>query len=174
MAIRTLGDYLNELIKRIPSYESGLKRGIVQNAKDAADVAVLAAREATPHDGDGKSRGFNVITGELEAHWDWEYRGGGDTLGSIRIFNSMSYAGYVQYGHVMHEHFVPWLYVDGMGTLSYETNHNLPLFGLVVGTKTKYVDGVDMIGPATKAFHETFTRLTLELFREVIVLKVDG
>lgn len=173
MAIKTLGDYLNELIKRIPDIERKLKKGIIQNAKDAADVAVLAAREATPHDGDGKPRGFNTITGELEAHWDWEYSGGGDTLGSIRIFNSMSYAAYVQYGHVMHQHFVPWLYIDGMGTISYETNHNLPLFGLVVGTKTKYVEGRDMIGPANEAFHETFKQLTLDLFKEVIDLDID-
>jgi hypothetical protein len=47
-----------------------------------------------------------------------------------------------------------------MGTLSYETDHNQPMFGLVVGTKTPYVKGVDMVGPAVKAFIESFDKST--------------
>jgi hypothetical protein len=33
------------------------------------------------------------------------------------------------------------------------------MFGIVVGTKTTYVKGVDMIGPARQAFFEKFNLL---------------
>lgn len=167
-----LSKQLNDLMKKIPEMQKEIVAGIEQNVKDAADVAVLAAREATPHDGDGKKRGYNTITGELEAHWSWRFirqdSYNKHNFGTLYIYNDTSYASFVQFGHNMHKHFVPWLYIDGCGTISYETNHNLPMFGLVVGTKTKYVDGRDMIGPAEKAFNETFTKLTQDLLNEVL------
>jgi hypothetical protein len=52
--------------------------------------------------------------------------------------------------------------------LSYETNHNQPLFGLIVGTKTKYVKGVDMITPAIEAFNKTFDELNKRLLDKLM------
>lgn len=149
-----------------------IREGAIRNAEDACDVMVLAAREATPHEGDGKRRGQNVITGELEAHWEAEFirKETKSSLGKVVLHNDMDYASYVQNGHKLKRHFVPWLYVDGMGTISYEVNHAQPMFGLVVGTKTKYVKGVDMVGPAIKAFNESFDFMNQTLMEQVAEL----
>lgn len=173
---KELGEKLKKLMDSLPEKREQIISGIKQNISDAADVAVLAARQASPHPNDGKRRGFNVVTGELAAHWSWKYDDGGSSasnklFGTVYLYNDTSYASFVQNGHVMHKHFVPWLYIDAMGTISYETNHNLPMFGLVVGTKTRYVEGRDMTGPAIKAFDETFKKLTEDLLQEVLKAK---
>ena len=171
-SFQELGRKLRILMDEIPDVSEELSAAIERDAKDAADVAVLAAKKASPHYGDGKRRGFNVISGNLEASWSWRYVSeenySKNLLGEIYLYNSASYASFVQFGHKVHKHFVPWLYVDGMGTLSYETNHNLPMFGLVVGTKTKYVDGRDMLGPANKAFEKTFRDLVEQTMQDVL------
>lgn len=175
-SFKELGEKLRKLMDSVPKMREQIIAGIEQNISDAADMAVLAARQASPHPNDGKRRGFNVITGELAAHWSWRYvkenSGSKQNLfGAVYLYNDTSYASFVQNGHVMHKHFVPWLYIDAMGTISYETNHNLPMFGLVVGTRTKYVEGRDMTGPALKAFDETFKKLTEDLLQEVLKAK---
>lgn len=164
-----LKDKLRQLAQKSEQARRMLKEGIARNAEDACDVMVLAAREHTPHEGDGKKRGFNVITGELEAHWQAEFKreDGENTVGTVTLSNDMSYASYVQNGHKLTKHFVPWLYVDGMGTISYETNHNQPMFGMMVGTKTHYVDGKDMVNPAIDAFNESFDRMNEDLFEQL-------
>jgi hypothetical protein len=173
-ADKTLVKKLRELSKKsedaIQKYRDGVKR----NAEDACDVMALAAKEHTPHPGDGKRRGFNVITGELSAHWEARFIAadpGSSYLGNVTLTNDMDYASYVQNGHRLTRHFVPWLYVDGMGTISYETNHAQPMFGMVVGTKTKYIKGVDMVGPAIKAFNESFTKMNNDLLKQILDLE---
>ena len=46
---------------------------------------------------------------------------------------------YVNDGHRMDKHYVPGLYVDDDGLLSYDPAGDV---GMMVGTKTKYVDGL--------------------------------
>lgn len=139
--------------------------GIRNNARDACETMLEVVREHTPHDGDGKRRGFNVITNSLQSAWHAEFQPSQEPneIGVVRLENDKSYARYVQNGHKVAKHFVPWLYKDGTGTLSYETNHNQPLFGLVVGTKTPYVKPVDMVGPANDAFSRVFVASTKKL-----------
>lgn len=165
-----LPQQLKKLLAKSQIAQQKYKLGVRRNAEDACDVMVLAAREHTPHEGDGKKRGFNVITGELEAHWEARFvvHAFSDTVGSVILSNDMQYASYVQNGHRLTRHFVPWLYVDGMGTISYETNHAQPMFGMVVGTKTKYVKGVDMVGPAIKAFNESFKKMNDDLAKQIL------
>jgi hypothetical protein len=166
-----LAKQLRELGKKSKSALKKYREGVIKNAEDACDVMALAAKEHTPHPGDGKPRGFNVITGELSAHWESRFIAadkGSDYLGTVTLTNDMQYASYVQNGHRLTRHFVPWLYVDGMGTISYETNHAQPMFGMVVGTKTKYVKGVDMVGPAIKAFNESFKKMNDDLAKQIL------
>lgn len=153
-----LKDKLKQLSKKSKEARKRLHDGVCQNARDACEVMVEAAREHTPHDGDGKRRGFNVITNSLQEAWHakFEVSDSGTELGYVHLTNTKDYAGFVQKGHRVPRHFVPWLYKDDLGTLSYETDHAQPMFGLVVGTKTPYVEGVDMVGPAIEAFDKSF------------------
>lgn len=157
-----LSSKLETISKNAKKIQKRLMAKIHQNARDACEAMVEAAREHTPHDGDGKRRGFNVISNSLQDSWRAEFQPSQEKneVGAVKLENSKSYAVYVQRGHKVNKHFVPWLYKDGMGTISYETDHDQPLFGLVVGTKTPYVKGVDMVGPAHEAFNRVFTAST--------------
>ena len=163
-----IADQLKKLAKEANGHERALKKGIEKNARVACEAMEQAAKDHTPHSGDGKKRGFNVINDSLQESWVAEYKPSQNKkeVGSVSLTNDKPYAIYVQNGHKMTKHFVPWLYKDGMGTLSYETNHSQPLFGLVVGDKTPFVKGVDMVGPATDAFNEVFDALNEQLLKK--------
>lgn len=153
-----------------------VREEVTKNVLEACDVMVQTAKDHTPHEGDGKKRGFNVISNSLQDGWHADFIADKDSnkVGTITLTNDKSYAKYVQNGHKVSRHFVPWLYKDGMGTLSYETDHGQPLFGLVVGTKTPFVKGVDMVGPAIKAFNEALEeksdKLSLKIEEELFKL----
>lgn len=160
-----LSSKLETLSKNAKDARKKIMAGIRQNARDACEIMQEVAREHTPHDGDGKRRGFNVINNSLQAAWHAEFRPSQEPneVGVVKLENAKSYASYVQMGHKVTKHFVPWLYKDDLGTISYETDHNQPLFGLVVGTRTPYVKPVDMIGPAHDAFSRAFIASTQKL-----------
>lgn len=153
---------LNTIAKKAKGSIKSLRNAVERNAVIACEAMEETAKAHTPHSGDGKRRGFNVISNSLQESWVAEYIPSGEKnqVGSISLTNNKPYAVFVQNGHKVSRHFVPWLYKDGGGMLSYETNHNQPMFGLIVGTKTPYVKGVDMVGPAVDAFNDKFDELT--------------
>lgn len=164
-----LAEQLNKLAEQAKGHERALRKGIEKNARIACEAMEQAAKDHTPHSGDGKKRGFNVINDSLQESWMAEYKPSQKKkeVGSVSLTNDKPYAIYVQNGHKMKKHFVPWLYKDGMGTLSYETNQSQPLFGLVVGNKTPFVKGVDMVGPAVDVFNESFDELNEQLLKKL-------
>lgn len=118
------------------------------------DMATAAAESTPPLN--GEERGKNTITGDLAAHWDYEITKDGDKT-RISLTNDLPYASYVDQGHKMDMHFVPWLYIDGMGVIA----RHIPapgekLFGLVVGTKTAEVKGYHMADKAKARFFKSF------------------
>lgn len=145
-----------------------LRKELQENARIASNAALLAIRTATPHIGDGKPRGRNVITNSLMNAWrvGIEFSSSNsvnpgrkvNNFAKISFSNRKKYADYVQYGHRMTPHFVPWLYKDG-DLISRETDHCVKLFGLIMGTKTPFVKGVDMIGPGIEVFNTVFKEL---------------
>lgn len=163
-----------DLAKQLKRYASlmrdispELKKGVEDNARKACIEAEAAVKAKTPHPGDGKQRGQNMITGGLQSSWHVTYEPqNGTTIGTVQFRNDKPYAEYVQSGHRVTKHFVPWLYKDG-NILSREINHNQPLFGLVVGGKTPFVKGIDMVGAGTKKFNEVFRKLNQELFKRM-------
>jgi hypothetical protein len=163
-----LSKQLKQYSARLKHAEPELKLGIEQNAIEACKAAELVIKAHTPHSNDGKQRGFNVISDSLYHAWQVRYTPvEGKEFGIITFENSQPYARFVQDGHRVSKHFVPWLYRDG-AVLSYETNHNQPLFGLVVGTKTPFVKGVDMLGPGEKEFQKVFALLNAKLFEKTL------
>jgi hypothetical protein len=163
-----LSSKMEAISKNAKKVQKKLMAGIRQNARDACEIMQEVAREHTPHDGDGKRRGFNVINNSLQIAWHAEFQPSQEPneVGIVKLENAKSYASYVQKGHKVTKHFVPWLYKDDLGTISYETDHNQPLFGLVVGIKTPYVKPVDMIGPAHDAFSRAFAASNKKLLKD--------
>lgn len=165
-----LGKKLNDIAVGAKLQQKALRSGFERNARKACVAMVEAAMEHTPHKGDGKIRGQNMISDSLQKSWVAKYEPAKDKkeIGTVILENKKPYAIYVQKGHKLTKHFVPWLYKDG-NVISYETNHNQKLFGLVVGTKTHYVKGVDMVGPAEEAFNKKFDELNAKLTKSIWV-----
>lgn len=138
-----------------------------QMIKAASDEMATAAAEATPPL-NGEDRGKNTVTGNLAAHWDYTIARESDTVTKITLINDLEYASFVDQGHRMDEHFVPWLFIDGLGVIS----RHIPtpgegLFGLTVGTKTEYVDGYNMTEKSKKRFVESLTNAHANVMREM-------
>ena len=158
---------MEELAKRQPMIETRL----AEIAEGAALRAVEAAVEKTPPNtyGDGESRGVHSITGELAEHWAADsqtapVRSGGQLITTLA--NDKQYASYVNDGHDVDKHFVPGLYVDDAGALSYDPERDV---GLIVGTKTKYVPGLYMKEAGVEKYKEVtekeLGKLAEEMFR---------
>lgn len=164
-----LGNGLKEYSKRINRGIGKFRNELEENAKAACETALSVIRDVTPHAGDGRPRGKNVITDALQNSWNIDYRivnrnSRERIYAKVSVSNDRYYAPFVQYGHKMSVHFVPWLYIDGSNLISRSMNQSGPVFGLVVGRKTPFVEGIDMIGPAIDAFNETFDRLNEKSF----------
>lgn len=154
--------------KKFKKFKPEFEKIVEDCAKKACDNAVKKAKELSPHADDGKIRGMNVISNRLYNSWFCEYvKKDYGKIGNIKLYNTAPYFNYVQFGHKVKRHFVPWLYIDELGRLSYETNHNKKMIGLIVGTKTSYVEGVDMISPAIKIFEESFEKELSECLEKI-------
>lgn len=168
----TLGKSLQKIRAFADVLQKEMPKEIMKNAHKACEAMEAEAKAHTPHANDGKTRGKNVISNSLMESWKATcVPSRTDTkIGKVILTNNKKYAQFVQSGHRVKRHFVPWLYKDASGTISYETNHSQPLFGLIVGTKTTYVDGVNMIGPAVEAFNKTFDKLNRGLLKSFGVM----
>lgn len=172
--IKKILDYKQKVDKYIPEVKgclAQLREEVKKNAEIACSKAEAVLLRKTPHADDGKPRGKNMITNSLRDSWHVSYKIGRTGLFcKIIMENDKEYASYVQYGHKQTKHFVPWLYKDG-SVLSYETNHNQPLFGITVGGKNPFVKGIDMLGPAEKKFKKTMTNLMVKSIYNIFMNK---
>ena len=162
---------IREYAKQNEQRLAAFKKEVEINAQKARDYAFKVLLNKTPHAGDGKERGPGMIGTSgtsLRDSWHMEYvlsaksEGQDGELATITITNDKPYAPFVEHGHRLTKHFVPWLYINSSGLLSRETNQNQPLFGLTVGGKTPFVKGVGMVEKAMKAFDTRFNKLNRE------------
>lgn len=131
-----------------------MKQRIAEILPVAAAEAKIVAMERSPHRGD---TGVSLTTGNLAAHWDARVERQTDGF-VFYLTNDVPYASYVNDGHRMSKHFVPWLYVDPSGGLRREKpTPGEPVFGIMVGTKTRYVRPVPMVEPAVESFKKTIS-----------------
>ncbi len=153
---------LQKRIQQLKKAGADLPEVLYRTAKAATLRAVEAAQDATPPKagtGRGPYIGENMITGELKAHWATDSKtepmggalSGGSTYVTV-LANDMQYASYVNDGHRMDRHFVPGLYINDNGLLSFDPGAKT---GLVVGTKTRYVKGEFMVDKAKEAYEKT-------------------
>ena len=104
----------------------------------ATVAAVNKAASMTPPN-NAQLSGTNTRSGDLAQHWETDSRTK-PINGQTVLANNMQYASYVNDGHRVDKHFVPGLHEVG-GMLNYDADYD---GGLVVGTKTKYVQGLYM------------------------------
>ena len=138
-----------------------------QQLREAAAAATLRAvekaAEMTPPTG-GDLAGTHTRTGEMKQHWATDSqltpKKVGDTYQTV-LANDKEYASYVNDGHRMDRHFVPGLYInEESGLLEYDPTMDT---GLVVGTKTFYVEGLHMVDAAK----EEYRRVLAEELKKV-------
>lgn len=157
---------LQARIQQLKKAQADIPNILHDVAKDATMRAVEATADATPpkaNTGRGAHIGTNTVTGELKAHWDTDSKkepmggalSGGSTYVTV-LANDLQYASYVNDGHRMDRHFVPGLYIDDNGLLSYDPKMAADQSGgIVVGTKTKYVKGEFMVDKGIAAYEKT-------------------
>lgn len=165
---------IQQRVQQLKKAQADLPEILYQTAKKATMRAVEAAQAATPpKEGTGRGPyiGTNTVTGELKAHWATDSKvepmGGALSGGSTQVTilaNDKDYASYVNDGHRMDRHFVPGLYINERSGLL-EMNPDRK-GGIVVGTKTAYVNGEFMTDKAKEAYEETVkSELDTEIVR---------
>lgn len=166
-----LGDALQKRMEELAKRQPMIEKRLAEIAEGATLRAVEAAVEKTPPNTyeDSEIRGVHSITGELAQHWETDSQTApSQTAGQFAttLANDKQYASYVNDGHDVDKHFVPGLYVDDEGVLSMDPARNV---GMLVGTKTKYVEGLYMKEAGIDKYKEVaekeLGKLAKEMFR---------
>jgi len=164
-----LGDGLRKRLAELEKRFPDIKNRLADIAQGATLQAVELAVELTPPNTfeDGEQRGVNMISGEMAQHWvsDSSCTPVGVGFSTI-LANNMEYASYVNDGHRVDKHFVPGLYIDADGLLSMELGKPKGV-GLMVGTKTTYVEGLHITEQAIDRYEETVRTERDKLTREM-------
>lgn len=147
---------LQEYIKKLEAAQAALPEMLADVARNATLRAVEAAQDKTPPTADSLS-GTNTRTGELKERWAVDSRTepygllGGELV--TNLSNNANYASYVNDGHRMDKHFVPGLTVEPSSGLL-QIDMSKP-GGMMVGTKTTYVEGLHMSDAGIEAYKHT-------------------
>lgn len=148
---------LDEHIRQLEAIQADLPGMLSDTAKNATLRAIEAAQDKTPPTADSLG-GTNTRTGELKQHWATDSRTEPELQGGqyiTELNNDKDYASYVNDGHRMDKHFVPGLYLnETSGLLEYDPGKRSEA-GMMVGTKTKYVEGLHMTDAAMDAYQQT-------------------
>ena len=144
---------LEERIAQLQDAEARFPGELAAIAKGATIRAVEKAAELTPPTLDDLS-GTNTRSGEMKQHWASDSKvtpaKRGDTY-ETELNNDRQYASYVNDGHRMDRHFVPGLVINQeSGLLEYNPDGR---GGIVVGTRTQYVEGLFMEEAAHEEYH---------------------
>lgn len=147
---------LQEYIKKLEAAQAALPEMLADVSRNATLRAVEAAQDKTPPTADSLS-GTNTRTGELKERWAVDSRTepygllGGELV--TNLSNNANYASYVNDGHRMDKHFVPGLTVEPSSGLL-QIDMSKP-GGMMVGTKTTYVEGLHMSDAGIEAYKHT-------------------
>ncbi len=144
---------LEERIRQLQEAEPRIKRQFSTIARDATIRAVEKAAELTPPTLDDLA-GTNSRTGEMKQHWATDSKLAPAVRGKkyvTELNNDKGYASYVNDGHRMDRHFVPGLNLnEASGLLEYDPSGR---GGIMVGTRTQYVEGLFMEEAAHEEYH---------------------
>ena len=156
---------LEERIAQLRDVYARFPNEVANIAKGATIRAVEKATELTPptvgEEGDEEGNeegndlsGTNTRSGGMKQHWASDSKVTPVKRGRsyvTHLNNDKDYASYVNDGHRMKRHFVPGLYINPeSGHLEYDPSAKV---GIVVGTKTQYVEGLFMEEEALQEYH---------------------
>ena len=146
--LKTRADALKKHLEQLDEDLSAIAQGATMRA-------VEKAAELTPPTMNNLT-GTNTRTGALKQHWATDSKTTPQKKGTnyeTKLANNMQYASYVNDGHRMDRHFVPGLVInEESGLLEFNPDGK---GGIVVGTKTSYVEGLFMTDKAIKKWRET-------------------
>lgn len=167
-----LGDGVRARVAELAARAPNISGRIAAIAEAATVRAVEEAVAHTPPNTfeDGELRGVHTITGELAQHWPADSQttpaAAADGYRTV-LANDMQHASYVNDGHRVDKHFVPGLYIDpGTGLLSMDPAKPKGV-GLMVGTKTTYVEGLHITEAAEDVYQKVAEAELHKLTREV-------
>ena len=144
---------LAERMKQLQAMQPQIEAKIAGACKAATMRAVEKATEMTPPT-KGDLAGTNTRTGEMKQHWATDSETTPAKQGNdytTLLANNMQYASYVNDGHRMDRHFVPGLNLnEASGLLEYDPSGR---GGIMVGTRTQYVEGLFMEEAAHEEYH---------------------
>lgn len=159
------GDALQKRMEELAKRQPMIEKRLAEIAEGATLRAIEVATELTPPNTfeDGEQRGVNMITGEMSESWSTASKTvptGSDFTTTLE--NDKEYASYVNDGHKVKKRYVPGLYIDDNGLLSYEPKEDErkkleeqgTQVGMMVGTKTTKVEGLDIVKKALEKYDE--------------------
>lgn len=142
-----LGDALARRLDELRKQAAKVTHNLDRIQEGATIAAVNKAQQATPPNGGAPLAGTNARSGQLAQAWVTDSKTK-PIKGVTVLANNQQYASYVNDGHRMDKHFVPGLHEVG-GMLAYDANYD---GGIVVGTKTQFVEGLYMKEQATDEY----------------------
>ena len=145
---------LKQRVEQLKKIQAQLPDTLAQIAEDATLAAVEKAVELTPPTVDDLA-GTGTRTGEMKAHWPTDSQTHPEVSGGefrTVLANDKQYASYVNDGHRMAKHYVPGLVINPYTGQLEKVNPSMG--GIVVGTKTAYVEGLYMADAAKKVYQE--------------------
>jgi len=138
--VSSFGSQMRKRIRKLHQAGQNVPKILEEVAEGATIEAVRVATENTPPNGGAVIAGTNTRSGDMAQHWTLdsitEPMGGGPAFTTV-LANNMQYASYVNDGHRMDKHFVPGLVING-NLLEQDPDGE---GGIMVGTKTSYVEG---------------------------------
>lgn len=176
-----LGDGVRARLAELAKKDPILSQRIADCAREATYLAVERAVELTPPNTfeEGEARGAHMITGKMAQSWrsdsiiEPDATGGlyrtilGNNVKTGDSDDDVEYASYVNDGHRVDKHFVPGLYIDpATGLLSMDPAKPKGV-GLMVGTKTTYVEGLHITDAAKEVYEKVLDEELDKLTREV-------
>ena len=139
----SFGSQMRKRLAELNKAGKDVPKIMMEVAEGATIEAVRVAAENTPPNGGAAIAGTNMRSGQMAQHWESDcqtkpiYSGG-----SVRtvLANDKQYASYVNDGHRVDKHYVPGLIANG--NLLERVDPDVG--GIMVGTKTTYVEGLYM------------------------------
>ena len=163
----SFGSQMRKRLKELRKAGQNVPKIMAEVAEGATIEAVRIATENTPPNGGAAIAGTNTRSGDMAQHWATDSQTTPSTGGAVKtiLANNMQYSSYVNDGHRVDKRFVPGLTVNG-GMLEEDPDGE---GGIMVGTKTTYVEGKYMkekaIGRYRSVVRTELEKRVKEVFR---------
>ncbi len=149
----SFGSQMRKRLEELRKAGADVPKIMREVAEGATIEAVRVATENTPPNGSSLA-GTNTRSGEMAQHWTVDSRTvpvmTGNSAETV-LANNMQYASYVNDGHRMDRHYVPGLIKNGSMLEKVDPS----VGGIMVGTKTTYVQGIHMKEKAIGKYRTT-------------------